>query len=168
MGTERFPGARLRLLRDTTTDSGLREQLGLVLGDVSVPVGPSHALEREIDACLACCADAAGEQLCPTHATRWRRELRAAEYAWRPLAGDRAAVVREALGMGEEGAQLIAALRAQTAALRRVSEACARGAARLPEGVVRAVHEAERLTPAFLHGADRGRALRARAHAQDA
>ena len=167
MGTERFPGARLRLLRDTTTDAGLREQLGLMLGDVAVPVSPSHALVREIDACLACRTDAGGEHLCPTHASRWRREVRQAEFAWRPLAGDRAVVMREAIGMGEEGAQLLAALRAQTAALRLVSEAHARGAARLPDGVARAVHEAERLTPAFLHGADRARSSRARPVAQD-
>ena len=168
MGTERFAGARLRLLRDTTTDVALREQLGAMLGDVAVPTGPSHPLEREIDACLACRGDGPGEQLCPTHRARWQREVRQAELAWRPLAGDRSSVVRETLGMGEEGAQLLAALRAQTAALRLVTEACARGAARLPEGVARAVREAERLTPPFLHGADRARAARARPHAGDA
>ena len=168
MGIERFAGARLRLLRDTTADVELREQLGLMLGDVAVPMSPSHPLEREIDACLLCRSDDSDEQLCPTHRARWLREVRQAEFAWRPMAGDRSTVVRETLGMGEEGAQLLAALRAQTAALRLVCEAHARGAARLPEGVARAVREAERLTPAFLRGADRSRISRTRPHAGDA
>ena len=166
MGWEPFAAARLRLVQVTTDDEQLRLELAAVVGDGTAPFEPSRALAADVDRCPQCArlhgpADlpsrdplaSGGALLCERHRERWNAEYTRALEASRPLGGDLEDVMRGVMASDQGGVELLTALRAQVRALRLVAEAHRRGAVRLPEALVHAVRDAERLTPSFLGGA---------------
>ena len=149
---------RLQLVYATTRDPELLKDLRQVLEeDHTMSFVPSGDLLRDIALCVACIQDsprAPRAGLCDDHRARWNIEACMADSS---ASEDPSlqSLVQGVLTSPDGGAQLLSAFDRQRRALRRVLEAHARGAVRLPESIAETVERACTMGPRFLNGGER-------------